>query len=128
MSRDVPTFAPQEYTMADRASADERASFIVKTYAHLLGAVLALIALDAILLSLPIAQSLTQTLFGGGGFAWLLALGAFMVVSPASRAAAHLLAPATSSYFPSTLVTKGGASNPFSRTLSTISSETPPPV
>ena len=81
MSRDVHAFAPQEYTTADRASADERASFIVKTYTHLFGAVLALIALDTVLLNLPIAQSLTQTLFGGGGYAWLLALGAFMIVS-----------------------------------------------
>ena len=29
------TFMPREYTMADQAVAEERASFIVKTYAHL---------------------------------------------------------------------------------------------
>ncbi len=81
MSNDARSFAPQEYTLADRASTDERASFIVKTYAHLFGAVLALIAIDFVLLQLPIAERLTQTLFGGGGYMWLLALGAFMVVS-----------------------------------------------
>ena len=60
MSQDAHTFSPQEYTLADRASTDERASFIVKTYTHLFGAVLALIAIDAVLLQLPIAQSLTE--------------------------------------------------------------------
>ena len=68
------TFAPREYTLADQATTDERASFIVKTYLHLFGAILALIALDAVLLSLPIAERMTQTLFGAG-YMWLIALG-----------------------------------------------------
>ena len=50
------TYQLQEYTLADRASTDERASFITKTYLHLLGAVIAFVILEAILLNLPITQ------------------------------------------------------------------------
>lgn len=97
MSHDAHTFAAQEYTLADRASVDERASFIVKTYTHLLGAVLALIAIDAVLLQLPIAKSLTETLFGSG-YMWLLALGAFMVVSHVANRWAHNAASVQTQY------------------------------
>ena len=97
MSHDAHTFAAQEYTLADRASVDERASFIVKTYTHLLGAVLALIAIDAVLLQLPIAKSLTETLFGSG-YMWLLALGAFMVVSHVANRWAHNAASVRTQY------------------------------
>ena len=79
MSYDAQTFRPAEYTLADRASVDERSAFIVKTYVHLLGAIVAFIAIEAVLLSLPIAERMTLAMTNGP--MWLLVLGGFMGVS-----------------------------------------------
>jgi FtsH-binding integral membrane protein len=84
------TFMPREYTLADQATAEERGSFILKTYAHLFGAILALIAIEAVLLNLPIAQQLSETMvFGAGGYAWLIVLGVFMFASHIANNWAH---------------------------------------
>jgi FtsH-binding integral membrane protein len=82
MSYDAQTLRPAEYTLADQASVDERSSFIVKTYVHLLGAIIAFIAIEAVLLSLPFAgQMAGAMIFGLNGYSWLLVLGGFMAVS-----------------------------------------------
>lgn len=82
MSYDAQTLRPAEYTLADQASVDERSSFIVKTYVHLLGAIIAFIAIEAVLLSLPFAGQLAGAMiFGLNGYSWLLVLGGFMAVS-----------------------------------------------
>lgn len=60
------------------AAADERATFITKTYLHLAGAIAALVALEAVLLQLPITNQLVGMM---GGMGWLIVLGAFMGVS-----------------------------------------------
>ncbi|GMV93118.1 MAG: hypothetical protein AMXMBFR82_28960 [Candidatus Hydrogenedentota bacterium] len=79
MSYDAQTLRPAEYTLADQASVDERSSFIVKTYLHLLGAIVAFIAIEAVLLSLPIAEQMTMAMTNG--YMWMLVLGGFMGVS-----------------------------------------------
>ncbi len=82
MSYDAQTLRPAEYTLADQASVDERSSFIVKTYVHLLGAIVAFIAIVAVLLSLPFADQMAgMMIMGLNGYAWLVVLGAFMAVS-----------------------------------------------
>lgn len=73
-------FMPQEFTLADQASADERAGFIVKTYGHLFGAVLALVAIEAALLRLPIGDQMME-LLARSQYSWLIVLAAFMGVS-----------------------------------------------
>jgi hypothetical protein len=73
-------FRLQEYTLADRASQDERASFIVKTYVHLLGAVLAYIMICATLLQTPAAEAMTGMMMGSR-WGWLIVLAAFMGIS-----------------------------------------------
>lgn len=66
-------------TAAD-APTSERATFIRKTYLHLGGAVLAFMAIEAALLSIPgIGDVVTRVL--GNQWGWLLVLGAFMGVS-----------------------------------------------
>ena len=65
--------------IAAEAPASERMAFIRKTYLHLGGAVLAFIALEAALLSSPLARPIVQTMLGGR-MSWLLVLGAFMLV------------------------------------------------
>ena len=74
---------------ADLATADARASFIRKTYIHLLGAILACVAIDAFILTCfdaqlkPIVQTVTS------GYMWLVVLGAFMGVSYVADRWAH---------------------------------------
>ena len=80
MSSDY-TFRPNEVTLADRASQDDRAAFITKTYLHLTGAVLAFIALLTLFASLPVTPAIIGSILGVGQWSWLLVLGAFMAVS-----------------------------------------------
>ena len=63
-----------------------RLEFIRRTYAHLTGAILALIALEVVLFAVvPAAtmRGLVTTMTGGWG--WLIVLGAFMAVSWIAR-------------------------------------------
>ncbi len=66
-------------TAAD-APAVARVEFIRKTYAHLAGAILAFVGLEAALLSLPGIERVVGTMLGGR-FSWLIVLGAFILVS-----------------------------------------------
>ena len=65
--------------VAAEASQDQRIDFIRKTYLHLGGAVLAFVALAAILIKSPFAPKMMQFL-SSSQYAWLMVLGAFMVV------------------------------------------------
>lgn len=60
---------------------DARATFLKKTYLHLLGALLAFVAIEAFILNVFDAQlgGIVQTMTGG--YMWLVVLGAFMGVS-----------------------------------------------
>ncbi len=64
---------------AAQASVDSRAEFIQKTYLHLGGAILAFVALTAVLISSPVAPKMMEWL-GASQYAWLMILGAFMLV------------------------------------------------
>lgn len=68
-------------TTAAQADVDSRAGFIRKTYLHLLGAVVAFCAIEAILLNSPLATTMFGFMTGNGRGGWLLVLGAFMGVS-----------------------------------------------
>lgn len=61
-----------------RAAVDERASFIIKTYAHLFGAVLLFAIIEVGLFASGLAMTIAQ---GMVGISWLWVLGGFMVVS-----------------------------------------------
>jgi len=78
MQQDI--FRADEYTMADQASAEARASFISKTYVHLFGAILAFIGVEALILSLPITESLVASVLGVR-YGMLIVLAGFMGVS-----------------------------------------------
>ena len=66
------------YVVAE-APVDVRATFIRKTYAHLAGAIAALVALEFLLFQIPGIEKIVMTMMGG--FSWLFVLGGFMVVS-----------------------------------------------
>lgn len=77
-------YAPRAVGHADQAS---RSDFIVKTYMHLLGAVLAFTAILVFLFQSGLAEKMTMAI---AGMNWLIILGAFMVVSwLATRVAAQ---------------------------------------
>lgn len=74
------------------AAVDARAQFILKTYAHLLGAVLLFTVIEVALFSSGLALAIGQ---GMMGVSWLLVLGGFVVVSwLASRVAQTAESPA----------------------------------
>ena len=65
--------------VAAEASADARAAFIRKTYAHLAGAILAFVGLEAVLQSM-VTDEVLVSLFAGRA-SWLIVMVAFMGVS-----------------------------------------------
>jgi FtsH-binding integral membrane protein len=69
-----------EYSVAAQAAASERATFIRRTYAHLAGAILAFMGLEAVLLNVVEPTTVMQ-LFAGSPYSWLIVLLAFMGVS-----------------------------------------------
>jgi FtsH-binding integral membrane protein len=65
-----------------------RGDFIVRVYQHLLVAIGAFIAFEAILINLGAAEAMWD-FFAGSGGAWLLLLGGFMIVNWLATSAAH---------------------------------------
>jgi FtsH-binding integral membrane protein len=63
-----------------RATAEERAAFITKTYLHLLGAILAFTALEVLWFSTPLAETMVSFMLGGR-YNWLIVVGGFTGVS-----------------------------------------------
>jgi len=64
-----------------------RGDFIIKVYQHLMGAIIAFVAIEALLIPTGIAEAIYD--FVSRGAAWLLILGAFMVISWMATSAAH---------------------------------------
>ncbi len=84
-------------TVAAEAETNERATFIRLTYLHLAGAVLAFMALEALLLSLPgVGDAVALVL--GNRFGWLAVLGGFMLVSYIANAWANSATSMTTQY------------------------------
>jgi FtsH-binding integral membrane protein len=80
---------------AAMAAADERASFIAKTYLHLAGAIVVFGGLCAAMLTTSVSEDLVGLMMGSR-FGWLLMLGAFILVSHvAARWAQSAVSPAT---------------------------------
>jgi FtsH-binding integral membrane protein len=73
-----------EYEVAAQTQASERAAFVRRTYAHLAGAILAFVGLEALLLRLPGLDQAMPMLFGSG-LSWIVVLLAFMGVSMLAR-------------------------------------------
>jgi FtsH-binding integral membrane protein len=86
---------PMGGMFAAQASADERSSFIAKTYLHLAGAVGLFVVLEAALLQLPGIEGLVR-MMTRSQLSWLVVLGLFMLVSyVANNWAQSAISPAT---------------------------------
>lgn len=66
--------------VADLSPAD-RATFITRTYVHLLGAVLLFAILEVTWFVTPVARTMLEFMMGGGRFTWLIFMAAFIGVS-----------------------------------------------
>ena len=55
-----------------------RGDFVVRVYQHLLGAIAAFAAIEALFINLGIAERIYNFVARGGGLTWLLVLGGFM--------------------------------------------------
>jgi hypothetical protein len=65
-----------------------RGEFVVRVYQHLVVAIAAFIAFEALLINLGVAEAMWD-FFSGSGGAWLLLLGGFMIVNWLATSAAH---------------------------------------
>lgn len=72
--------------VAAQAAVSERAQFIVRTYAHLFGAIMAFTLVEIGLFQSGLALPLAQAMLG---HSWLIVLGGFMIVSWLATHAAH---------------------------------------
>lgn len=84
----METAAP--ITPVAHADASVRGTFVIQVYQHLLLAVAAFVAIEAALFATGTAEAIYDFLTGAGS-AWLLILGAFMVVQWMATSAAHNL-------------------------------------
>src|SRR5205823_723816 len=66
-----------DYSPAASAARSERAAFIRRTYAHVAGAILALVGLEALLLNTVNHQAVLQLMLGNR-LTWLVVLLCFM--------------------------------------------------
>ena len=80
--------APSGYRPVATLDDVARGEFIVRVYQHLLVAVGAFIAFEALLINLGVAEAMWDFLAGSSD-AWLLLLGGFMIVNWLATTAAH---------------------------------------
>jgi FtsH-binding integral membrane protein len=66
-----------DYPLAARAPASARVAFIQRTYAHLAGAILAFVGLEALLISIPHIEDVVLPLMFGSRLSWLVVLLAY---------------------------------------------------
>ncbi|MEO6121981.1 MAG: Bax inhibitor-1 family protein [Acidimicrobiales bacterium] len=89
--------APTSYIPVASRDDTTRSDFIVQVYRHLMGAVLAFVAFEALLFSTGMAERIYKLLAGTRG-AWLLILGGFMIVNWMATKAAHDVANPSRQY------------------------------
>jgi FtsH-binding integral membrane protein len=77
-----------EYSIAARAARSDRAAFIRRTYAHLAGAILAFMGIEALLLNVLGAEQVLGVL-GNSRMSWLIVMVAFMAAGWIARVWAH---------------------------------------
>lgn len=70
-----------DYSVAARASSSDRALFIRRTYAHLAGAILAFMGIEAVLLKVLTIEQQDTIFRMMGGYGWLVVMLAFMGAS-----------------------------------------------
>jgi FtsH-binding integral membrane protein len=98
MSYEEQGFRPQEYTMADRATAEERGQFIIRTYMHLFAAIAALVGIETLLQMTPFPVVMLNMIGGTGMIGMLIYMGLFIGSSHLANSWAHGGASLTTQY------------------------------
>jgi hypothetical protein len=80
--------APPAYRPVATYDEVVRGEFIIRVYQHLVAAVVAFVAIEALLINLGVARALYDFLVDFG-YGWLLILGGFMIVNWMATTAAH---------------------------------------
>lgn len=80
--------APVSYVPVATQDEITRSDFVVKVYQHLILAIAAFVAIEALFLNTGLAEAAYDLVAGSSG-AWLLVLGGFMLVSWLATTAAH---------------------------------------
>lgn len=80
-----------------QADVDTRARFIVRTYAHLAGAIAVFTAILVLFFASGVAEAMTKVMIGSR-FSWLIVLGAFMLVSWIASGVAHQVSSPVAQY------------------------------
>ncbi len=88
-----------ERPYAAQAEASERATFIRRTYAHLAGAVLAFVAVEALLLNSVDHNAVLRFFLRGGNLGWLVIMLAFMAAGWIARTFAYSRTSQAVQYF-----------------------------
>src|ERR1043165_8261606 len=79
----------------DELPSQARATFVSRTYAHLLGAISAFILIESFLFKTGLGEMLAKAMLG---VSWLLVLGGFVLVSLLASRTAHLAASKPAQY------------------------------
>ena len=74
-----PAYLASENTAAGQLDVPERAQFIMRTYAHLLGAVMTFVVLEVLLFATGLARMLGGAVLRGGPLVWLGVMGGLML-------------------------------------------------
>ena len=82
-------------SLPGQSAIDRRSQFIVRTYNHLFGAIVAFALIEVALFQLGLAPVIAQAMLGTS---WLLVLGGFVVVSWVASRAAHSSASKPTQY------------------------------
>jgi hypothetical protein len=77
---------PRAYVPVGEASVDARATFITRTYNHLMGSIVLFTLIEVWLFTTGMAETIAVTMMSGS---WLLILGGFMLVSWLATRTAH---------------------------------------
>lgn len=75
--------------IAAHATSEERRAFLVRTYAHLFGAIIAFVGIMGVIQISGFADKLTELMLSGGQLGWLVVLGLFVAVSYGAEKLAH---------------------------------------
>jgi uncharacterized protein len=80
--------APTSYQTVATLDETSRGEFVIRVYQHLLAAIVAFVAFEALLINLGLAETIYDFVSRSSA-SWLLILGAFMVVNWLATSAAH---------------------------------------
>lgn len=84
-----PTYVASDSTVAGGLAVAERAQFIMRTYAHLVGAVMTFAAIEVLLFVTGLAPTLGAAVLRGGPLMWLGLMGGFMIGGWVATRLAH---------------------------------------